>query len=351
MTPAPLRRVAVVGAGAWGTTIASLLAARTEVVLWAREEDVVVSIDAHHRNDRFLPDRALHPALRATGSLDDALAGAEAVFLAVPAQHLRGVLVRARDSIGSATAVLSLAKGIEEGSGLRMTEVVAEVLVDHPPRLVGAVSGPNIAGQVHDGLPAATVVALADRAAAGAVQETLMAPTLRVYTNPDVVGCEVGGAVKNVIALAAGMADGLELGENALAAVVTRGLAEMTRFGVALGADPLTFLGLAGIGDLMVTCHSRSSRNHQVGARLGRGEDLASILAATSAVAEGVRSCRPVLTLGGRHGVELPICEQVGEVLAGRASGETAVAALFGRLPAAELHDMAPGPTTGPTTS
>ena len=344
MTAARRGRVAVVGAGAWGTTVASLLAARTEVVLWAREEDVVASVGAHHRNDRFLPGRALHPALRATGSLADALDGAGLVLFAVPAQHLRGVLERARPSIDPTAPVLSLAKGIEEGSGRRMTEVVGEVLADHPRHLVGAVSGPNIAGQVHDGLPAATVVALADEQAARAVQATLMAPTLRVYTNPDVVGCEVGGAVKNVVALAAGMAAGLELGENALAAVVTRGLAEMTRLGVALGADPLTFLGLAGIGDLMVTCHSRSSRNHQVGARLGGGEDLDSILGSMSAVAEGVRSCRPVLALGGRHGVDLPICEQVGEVLAGRTTAAAAVDALFGRRPAAELHDLAPGP-------
>ncbi len=343
MTAAPLDRAAVIGAGAWGTTVASLLAARTEVVLWAREAEVVASITAHHRNDRFLPDRPLHPALRATGSLDEALEGARVVVLGVPAQHLRSVLAGARHAIAPTTPVLSLAKGIEEGSGLRMTEVVAEVLVGHRPELVGAISGPNIAGQVHDGLPAATVVALADHTAARAVQSTLMSPTLRAYTNPDVVGCEVGGAVKNVIALAAGMAIGLELGENALAAVVTRGLAEMTRLGIALGADPLTFLGLAGIGDLMVTCHSRSSRNNQVGTRLGRGEGIDAILGSMAAVAEGVRSCRPVLDLGRRHGVELPICEQVGEVLAGGATAEAAVAALFDRRPAAELHDLAPG--------
>ena len=344
MTRAPLPTVAVVGAGAWGTTVASLLAARTDVVLWAREDEVVASITDHHRNDLYLPDRPLDPGLSATGSLEDALNGAAAVLLAVPAQHLRTVLSRVPGSISPTTPVLNLAKGIEEGSGLRMTEVVAQVLPDHRRDLIGALSGPNIAGQVLDGLPAATVVAVADPATAEVLQATLMSPTLRVYTNPDVVGCEVGGAVKNIIALAAGMAMGLDLGENALAAVVTRGLAEMTRLGVALGADALTFLGLAGIGDLMVTCHSRSSRNHQVGTRLGQGEDLARILGSMRSVAEGVRSCEPVLALARRHGVELPICEQVAEVLAGRQVAQEVLPALFDRRAVAELHDLSAEP-------
>ena len=344
MTTSPLAKVAIIGAGAWGTALASTLSPRVQVALWAREAEVVASVNDRHRNDLFLPDRPLDPALRATGDLGVALEDAGAVLLAVPAQHLRAVLAGAVDLIPPSTPVLSMAKGIEEGSGLRMTEVVGAVLPDHDPDLIGALSGPNIAGQVLDGLPAATVVALADGPTAARLQQALMTPALRAYTNPDVVGCEVGGAVKNVIALAAGMAVGLELGDNALAAVVTRGLAEMTRLGVALGAAPLTFLGLAGIGDLMVTCHSRSSRNHQVGARLGQGEALPGILGSMRSVAEGVRSCQPVLALGRRTGVELPIGEQVGEVLAGRRTAEAALAALFERRAVAEMHDLALAP-------
>lgn len=211
--PPRAARVAVVGAGAWGTTVASLLADQTEVVLWAWEPEVVESINAHHRNSPFLPDRPLSPHLRSTGDMDVALDGADAVLLAVPAQHLRGVLILAGPSIPATTPILSLAKGIEEGSGLRMTEVATEVLDGHRRDLIGALSGPNIAGQVLGGQPAATVVALPHLPTARMLQATLTTPTLRVYTNPDVIGCEVGGAVKNVIALAAGMAMGLGLGE------------------------------------------------------------------------------------------------------------------------------------------
>lgn len=338
--PPPAARVAVVGAGAWGTTVASLLAARTEVVLWAREPEVVETINARHRNEPFLPDRPLDPHLRATGAIDVAVEGADAVLLAVPAQHLRRVLARARPSIPATTPVLSLAKGIEERSGLRMTQVVAEVLEGHRGDLIGALSGPNIASQVLDGQPAATVVALPNRPTARMLQATLMTRRLRVYTNPDVIGCEVGGALKNVIALAAGMALGLDLGENAIAGVVTRGLAEMTRLGVALGAEALTFLGLAGIGDLMVTCHSPSSRNNRVGTLLGQGMDLPTILSSMTSVAEGVRSCQPVLALGRRAGVELPICEQVGEVLAARRTPEAVLQVLLDRRPTDELHGL-----------
>ena len=210
-----------------------------------------------------------------------------------------------------------------------MSEVAAEVLDHHETGSIGVLSGPNIARDVADGQPAATVVAMGDEPRARDLQAALMCPTLRVYTNPDVVGCEIGGAVKNVIALAAGMATGLGFGDNTLAALVTRGLAELTRLGVALGGQPLTFLGLAGIGDLVVTCNSSGSRNRHVGEELGRGRPLDAILSDMTSVAEGVGSCGPVLELGRRAGVELPICEQVGRVLDGRVDPADAVSALL----------------------
>jgi glycerol-3-phosphate dehydrogenase (NAD(P)+) len=241
-------------------------------------------------------------------------------------------------------AILSLAKGIEEGSMLRMSEVAAEGLSGHAPERIGVLSGPNIAVEVAAGQPAATVVALPDIGVAAEVQHLLMTERFRVYTNPDVVGCEIGGAIKNVIALAAGMATGLGFGQNALAALVTRGLAELTRLGVALGGQPLTFLGLAGIGDLVVTCHSPDSRNRRVGEDLGRGRLLADIMASMRAVAEGIRTCPAALALGERAAVELPICEQVAAVLDQRATVPEAVVALLGREAKPELEGIAESP-------
>lgn len=339
---APLvpRRAAVVGAGAWGTTVASLLAARVDTTVWAREREVVDAVNGRHENPLFLPGASLDPGLRAVADVDDAVAGADVVFVAVPAQHFRSVLEEASSAIGSGTPVLSLAKGLEHGTLLRMSQVAAEVLGGHDPDRIGVVSGPNIAREVHARQPAATVVAAVDDHVAGAVQAVLMSDTLRVYSNRDVTGCEVGGVVKNVIALAAGMATGLGFGHNTLAALVTRGLAELTRLGVALGADPLTFLGLAGIGDLSVTCQSPDSRNHRVGYQLGQGRALQDIVGEMQSVAEGVRSCEPLLALAERVGVELPICEQVGAVLDGRSTVDRAVEELLHRDARVELHGI-----------
>jgi glycerol-3-phosphate dehydrogenase (NAD(P)+) len=333
-------RVTVVGAGAWGTTVASVLAARAEVTLWAREPEVAQAITERHENPVFLPGLTVDAALTSTDDVEAALAGAEAVLMAVPAQHFRSVLTAAQPFIEPRVPFLTLAKGIEEGSLLRMTEVAAEVLAGHDADLIGALSGPNIAREVLAGQPAATVVALRDAPAARAIQHLLTSPSLRVYTNSDVVGCEIGGAVKNVLALAAGMAAGLGFGDNTLAALITRGLAELTRLGVALGGQPLTFLGLAGVGDLIVTCHSPGSRNHHVGEELGRGRPLADIVSEMRSVAEGVRSCGPVLALGRRAGIELPICEQVGEVLDGRTRPREALDTLLHRDATSELHGI-----------
>ncbi len=335
-------KISVVGAGAWGTTMASTLADRNDVVLWALEPEVVDDVNERHRNQRYLPDVELASTLTATNSLTDAVAFGEAILVAVPSQHFRTVLSRAAPTIGAATPVLTLTKGIEVGTLLRMSQVAAEVLKGHRHDLIGVLSGPNIARLVARGDPAATVVALADPASADQLQAALSTPSLRVYTNPDVIGCEVGGAVKNVIALAAGMASGLGYGENTLAAVITRGLAELTRLGVSQGGEPLTFLGLAGIGDLVVTCNSPASRNHHVGVELGRGRSLEAVLSEMSAVAEGVRTCEPVLELGRRAGVELPICEVVGEVLRGQLTAGQAVDVLLGRESTTELHDLDP---------
>ena len=333
-------RAAVIGAGAWGTTIASLLATRADTTVWAREAAVVQAINERHENPLFMPGSPLTPSLRASGDVGAALAGAGVVLMAVPSQYFRSVLEAARASIVDDTPFLSLTKGIEEGSLLRMTEIAAEVLDGHDPDRIGVLSGPNIAREVLAGQPAATVVAVRDEQAGDELQELLMGPTLRVYTNPDVIGCEIGGAVKNVIALAAGMAGGLGFGQNSLAALVTRGLAELARLGVALGGHPLTFLGLAGIGDLVVTCHSADSRNRHVGEELGRGRPLADIVAGMASVAEGVRSCGPVLALGQREGVELPICEQVRAVLEEGLPVADAVAVLLHREAQPELHGL-----------
>lgn len=333
-------KVAVIGGGAWGTALASILAGRAITTLWVREPEVAASVAEVHENSLFLPGHALHEALRATTDLDDALEGAEVVLMAVPSQHFRSVLTEASARIASDTTFLSMAKGIETDTLQRMSQVAAEVLEGHHPDRIGVLSGPNIAREVVAGHPSATVVALADEGAAREIQGLLMTPTLRVYTNTDVTGCEVGGSVKNVIALGAGMVAGLGYGQNTLAALVTRGLAELTRLGVAEGGQALTFLGLTGIGDLVVTCHSTDSRNRHVGEELGRGRSLEEVLAGMRSVAEGVRSCGPILELARRAGIELPICEQVGEVLAGHQTAGEAVAALLGREAKPELHGI-----------
>lgn len=336
--------ITVIGAGAWGTTIASTLASKGPVTLWALEPEVISSVNDHHHNPLYLPDIELSPNLVATGDLAAATADAELILMAVPSQHVRSVLECAAPGMKPDVPFLTLTKGIEAGTLLRMSEVANEVLVDHRPGTIGVLSGPNIAKEIARGEPAATVVAIADAETAALLQQALSTPTLRVYTNPDVVGCEIGGAVKNVIALAAGMAEGIGYGQNTLAAIVTRGLAELTRLGMALGGEAVTFLGLAGIGDLVVTCHSPASRNHHVGVELGRGRAVHDITAEMRAVAEGVRSCRPVLELGARVGVDLPICSVVGAVLDGELAAADVADALLGRALTTELHGIVTSP-------
>jgi len=307
-------RVAVVGAGSWGTALARLAAARAEVHLWAREPDVVQAVRERRENTLYLPGHLLPEALICTGDLSQALAGAEIVIMAVPSHGFRDVLRRGRPHLPPAAPIISVTKGIEQESLKRMTEIVLDE-TGRAPETVGVLTGPNLAREIADGQPAATVVAMSDPEAAQAVQALFMGPTLRVYTNPDVVGCEAAGALKNVMAIAAGMAAGLGYGDNSTAALLTRALAELTRLGVALGGRPLTFAGLAGMGDLVATCISAQSRNRQVGVALGKGRRLEEITAEMRMVAEGVRTAQSVYQLSSRLGVEMPISRQTYRIL------------------------------------
>lgn len=325
-------RAAVLGAGSWGTTFAKVLVdAGTDVTIWTRRAEVAAQINTKHENVDYLHGVPLPPGLRATHDHAEALAGAEVVAIAIPSQTLRANLtVWAPDLPGDATLV-SLMKGVELGSTKRMSEVIAEVAQCRPDR-VAVVSGPNLAREIAQEQPTTTVVACADLDRAAYVQQACSTAYFRPYTNVDVVGCELGGAVKNVIALACGMARGMGFGDNTLASLITRGLAETARLGLALGADPLTFAGLAGLGDLVATCASPLSRNRSFGERMGRGESLEQAQLATHGqVAEGVKSCRSVLELARRHGVDVPITEAVDAVCFRGLSPGDMIGLLMGR--------------------
>ena len=321
-------RMAVVGAGSWGTTVASLAAANTPTTLWARRADVVQSINDHHVNPSYISGVSLAPELTASTSLVDTVSTADVVVMAVPSQGFRQVLTEAAPHIRPWVPIVSLSKGLEAGTMMRMSQVANDVLPDHP---VAVLTGPNLASEISVGQPAASVVAIADEVIATALQELFSSPTFRVYTNSDVVGCELAGVVKNVIAIASGMAMGMGFGDNTRASLLTRGLAEMTRLAVALGGDADSLAGLAGMGDLIATCSSTSSRNTSVGVRLGQGEALADIVASTSMVAEGVRSSAIVLQLAQQHNVDMPITEQVVAVCHDGKSATDALLALMSR--------------------
>lgn len=331
---APIR-MAVVGAGSWGTTVASLAAENTPTVLWARRQDVADTINRDHRNPAYLGDRDLSASLRASVSLEDTVAGADVVVMAVPSQGFREVLTEAAAHVRPWVPVVSLSKGLEQGSLLRMSEVANEVLPGHP---VAVLTGPNLAGEIASGQPAASVVAIDDAVIATALQGIFSRPTFRVYTNSDVVGCELAGVVKNVIAIASGIATGMGFGDNTRATLVTRGLAEMTRLALQMGGSLESLAGLAGMGDLIATCSSTSSRNTTVGLRLGRGEKLDDIIASTTQVAEGVRSSRAVLDLARRHGVDMPITEQVVAICHEGKSAADGLLALMTRRAAPEVR-------------
>ncbi|MDJ0790922.1 MAG: NAD(P)H-dependent glycerol-3-phosphate dehydrogenase [Acidimicrobiia bacterium] len=308
-------RYAVIGAGSWGTAVAAMLAPRHDTVIWARRPEVADEIASSHRNGSYLGDAELPPGLAATNELPEAVGGADVIVMAVPSHGFRAVLTEARGQIPATVPIVSLSKGIEQETLMRMTEVAEDVLADHDHSVIGVLTGPNLAKEIVGGQPAATVIAMEDLSVAAELQSAFMGPRFRVYTHADVVGSETAGATKNVMAIAAGMADGMGFGDNTLATLVTRALVEMTRLGVALGGDVRTFSGLAGLGDLVATCNSTQSRNHKVGVGLGEGRSLDEIIGEMNMVAEGVKSTSGVLKLADRAGVEMPIATQVGRVL------------------------------------
>ncbi|TWP45457.1 NAD(P)-dependent glycerol-3-phosphate dehydrogenase [Lentzea tibetensis] len=330
-------KVAVLGAGSWGTTFAKVVAdSGPDVVLWARRDEVASAISSTRTNPDYLPGVTLPSNLVATSDPAKAFDGAQAVVLAVPSQTLRANLSGWRDMLPAGATLVSLAKGVELGTLKRMSEVISEVAAV-PSDQVAVVSGPNLAKEIAAGQPTATVIACSDHDRAVDLQHACSNSYFRPYTNTDVVGCELGGACKNVIALACGMAAGLGFGDNTMASIITRGLAETSRLGAALGADPLTFAGLAGLGDLVATCASPLSRNRTFGERLGRGESLAQAQeAAHGQVAEGVKSCSSIRALAQRVGVDMPITDGVHMVCHDGLSAGDLGAALLGRERKAE---------------
>ena len=335
-----MTRVAVVGAGSWGTAVAAIVAGNASTTLWARREDLAAGIETDHENTDYLAGVTLPDALHATSDLAAACTDADVVVFAVPSHGLRAVLAEARPYIGANVAIVSLAKGIEQGTLLRMTEVIAEVLSEHDANRIGVLTGPNLAREVAAGQPTASVVAVSDAVVADELQRVFFAPTFRVYTNPDVVGCEMAGALKNVLAIGAGIADGLGYGDNTKAALITRGLAELARLGVALGGEPLTFAGLAGMGDLIATCASPQSRNRHVGVEIGRGRALDEVVSEMNMVAEGVKTTAAVIELAARHKVEMPLAAFVGRVLYEGAHPADLIPELMMRKAKPELHGM-----------
>lgn len=324
-----MSRVAVMGSGSWGTAFALILCdAGNDVTMWARRAELATAVNHLHRNVDYFPALELPESLTAATDPDEAMTGAEFVVLAVPSQSLRANLYSW--SLPKGAVVVSLAKGIEQGTGLRMSQVVEEVAGVAKDR-IAVVSGPNLSREIAERQPAASVVASTSLDTAAALQAICHTPNFRPYTNTDVIGTELSGATKNVIALAVGMGIGIGLGDNATASVITRGLAETTRLGLALGADPYTFAGLAGLGDLVATCSSPLSRNRTFGEALGRGRSVAEITASTRQVAEGVKSCASIQALADQYAVEMPIVEHVAEVIAGELSPRDMITALMSR--------------------
>ncbi len=330
-----MSRAAVFGTGSWGTAFAAVLAdAGTPVTMWGRRREVVDAVNAGCNTD-YLPELRLPATVRAVTDPAAAAEGADILVLAVPSQTLRENLTRWGSALPRDAAVVSLMKGVELGTTMRMSEVIADVGAVEPERVV-VVSGPNLAREIAERHPAASVVASADPARAEQVAAACAAAYFRPYTGTDVIGTELAGSVKNVIALAVGMAEGLGFGDNSKASIITRGLAEMTRLGTALGGSPVTFAGLAGVGDLIATCMSPLSRNHTFGVNLGRGMSVAQVVAATRQTAEGVKSCASILDLARQHGIDVPIIEQVHSVVHEGRTPQEVVESLLSRARKAE---------------
>jgi glycerol-3-phosphate dehydrogenase (NAD(P)+) len=319
-------RVGLLGGGSWGTTVGALVARNAPVTLWARDVATVDEVNREHTNNKYLPGVKLPDRLCATHDPAEAVRGADVVIMGVPSQGFRSVLEHVRDHIRPWVPIVSLTKGLELSTGRRMTEIVQELLPGHP---VGVLTGPNLAREIMAGYAAASVIAMEDEIIVAALQTLFRSGLFRVYTNHDVIGCELGGVLKNIMAIAVGMGDGQGAGENTRAALITRGLSEMTRLGVALGGHASTFAGLAGLGDLVATCTSPQSRNHHVGVELGRGRHIDEITAEMFMVAEGVKSAPAVMALAERHGVEMPIAREVFQVVQGLATARQAFRGLL----------------------
>jgi glycerol-3-phosphate dehydrogenase (NAD(P)+) len=330
-------KVTVIGAGSWGTTMASVIAARTPTTLWARRAEQAEAIAGEHRNPDYLDDHDLHPDLQATSDLQQALGDADAVLVAVPSQAFRAMLREMAPHVRDGVPVVSLTKGLEQGSHKRMTELIAEEL---PGAHAGVLAGPNLAREILDGYAAAAVLVLADVDETRRLAQVLRARLFRVYVGEDPVGVELCGAGKNVIAIAAGMADGLGTGDNTRALTISRGVNELTRLGVAMGGDQRTFAGLAGMGDIMATCISPLSRNRTVGVEIGRGRTVEEVIASMNQVAEGVKTARAIIELADEHEVAMPICAEVDAVVN---EGRTAREAFRGLLRVEHDHEHEAG--------
>ena len=330
-------KVGLLGGGSWGTTVASIVARNSPVTLWARDEATVAEINTRHSNENYLPGAKLPASLRATADIGEAAGPADVVIVGVPSQGFRGALEQAKAHIRPWVPIVSLTKGLELSTHERMTEIVQDVMPGHP---VGVLTGPNLAREIMAGYAAAAVVAMEDEIIVSALQKIFHGGLFRVYTNHDVIGCELGGVLKNVIAIAVGMGDGQGAGENTRAMTITRGLAEITRLGVAMGGELATFAGLAGMGDLVATCTSPQSRNRHVGVELGKGRHIDEIIEEMFMVAEGVKSAPTVIALAEKYGVDMPIAYEVCEVVQGRS---TARKAFRGLLRTAAGHEAEPG--------
>jgi glycerol-3-phosphate dehydrogenase (NAD(P)+) len=326
-------QIAVLGAGSWGTTVASLASANASTLIWARRAETADEINRHHRNSAYLGDLLLHPALRATDSLEEAASTCDVLVIGVPSHGVRATVQAVSRFIRPWVPVVSLVKGLEQKTHLRMTQVIDQELPGHP---AGLLAGPNIAREILQGMAAAAVIAMPDPHVSRALQPLFSSRWFRVYKNDDVVGCEIGGPLKNVIAIAAGMAEGFGVGVNTRATVITRGLAELTRFGVALGGRPETFAGLTGLGDLMATCMSPLSRNRQVGERLAKGQTTAEIVASMNMVAEGIKTSAVVMELAAQRGLEMPIAAEVDSVIRGERTADRAFRGLRRVAPGSE---------------
>ncbi len=323
----------LLGGGSWGTTVAALIARNASITMWARDQATVDEINSQHTNSKYLPDAVLPAEVRATSDIEEAVATMDVIVMGIPSQSFRGVLEQIKPHIRPWVPVISLSKGLELSTGKRMTELINEVLPGHP---AGVLTGPNLAREIMSGFAAASVIAMEDEIIVRELQKLFHSGLFRVYTNHDVIGCELGGVLKNIIAIAAGMGDGQGAGENTRSAVITRGLAEITRLGVAMGGEPQTFAGLAGTGDLIATCTSPQSRNRTVGYELGKGRTIKEITDEMFMVAEGVKSAPAVMALAENHGVDMPIAREVFQVVQDKSTARQAFRGLLKTVAGAE---------------